>query len=92
MGEPRLRGQDGGPRESSGRISQGPFPAVVPALSLLCVRAGRNAQWVCLVLFCFVSDSTVHNSGCTREILGVLEGPGLYFLSLLMIAADSSDP
>lgn len=54
--------------------------------------AGRTAQWVCLVLFCSVSDSTVYNSGCTKETLGVPEGPGLHFLSLLMIAADSSDP
>lgn len=50
--------------------------------------AGRTAQWVCLVLFCSVSDSTVYNSGCTKETLGVPEGPGLHFLSLLMIAAS----
>jgi hypothetical protein len=81
----------GAPESQHGRVSQGPFPAVVPALSLFCVR-GRNSQWVCFVLFCSVSDSIVHKSGCAREVLGVLEGPGLHFLAHLMTAADSSDP
>lgn len=81
----------GAPESPHGRVSQGPFPAVVPALCLPTLCQRQDGTLSGFVLFCFVSDSVVPTWAALGK-LGVLEGPGLHFLAHLMAAADSSDP